>query len=231
MWEVGGRRPGAETAEPEVVPPLAEGVPELQQAGAHAAPVVPAERLLPDLLPGVVGENPVVVGGGDGVLPRRAGVPPGGGGDAPCMWRLVRCGTSVPHWHSSAASWWRRGIRLPSATASHPTRSPLQLSSSWRITAARSVGSMRSKGPRMSPSQDRASSYTGTPVLKCATVSRAGPPSRGSYQMVAVSRPHACISVAWSTLAAWRTVQGEDGRSDEQGHVPTPPRLWLQGRL
>ena len=25
MWEVGGRRPGAEMAEPEVVPPLSEG--------------------------------------------------------------------------------------------------------------------------------------------------------------------------------------------------------------
>ena len=37
--------------------------------------------------------------------------------------------------------------RLPSATASHPTRSPSQLSSSWRSAAARSVGSMRSKGP------------------------------------------------------------------------------------
>ena len=80
MWEVGWRRPGAETAEPEVVPPLAEGVPELQQAGADAAPVVPAERLLPDLLPRVVGENPVVVEGGDEVIPRQAGVPPGGGG-------------------------------------------------------------------------------------------------------------------------------------------------------
>ena len=78
MWEVGGRRPGAVTAEPEFVPPLAEGVPELQQAGADAAPVVPAERFLPDLLPRVVGENPVVVEGGDEVIPRQAGVPLGG---------------------------------------------------------------------------------------------------------------------------------------------------------
>ena len=79
MWEAGGRRPGAETAEPGVVLPLAEGVPELQQAGADAAPVVPAERLLPDLLPRVVGETPVVVEGGDEVIPRRAGVPRWGG--------------------------------------------------------------------------------------------------------------------------------------------------------
>ena len=79
VWEVGGRRPRAETAEPDVVPPLAEGVPELQQAGADAAAVVPAERLLPDLLPPVVGEDPVVVEGGDEVIPRRAGVSPGGG--------------------------------------------------------------------------------------------------------------------------------------------------------
>ena len=79
VWEVGGRRPGAEMAEPEVVPPLLEGVPNLQQAGADAAPVVPAELLLLDLPPRVVGENPVIVEGGDEVIPRRAGVPPGGG--------------------------------------------------------------------------------------------------------------------------------------------------------
>ena len=79
MWKVGGRRPGAETAEPEVVRPLAEGVPELQQAVADAALVVPAEHLPPDLLPCVVGEDAVVVEGGDEVIPCRAGVSPGGG--------------------------------------------------------------------------------------------------------------------------------------------------------
>ena len=66
-------------AEPEVVPPLSEGVHDLQQAGADAAPVVPAERLLLDLPPRVVGENPVVVEGGDEVVLRRAGVPLAGG--------------------------------------------------------------------------------------------------------------------------------------------------------
>ena len=79
MWEVGGWRPRAEMAEPEVLPPLSKGVPDLQQAGADAAPVVSAERLLLDLPPHVVGENPVVVEGGDEVIPRRAGVHPGGG--------------------------------------------------------------------------------------------------------------------------------------------------------
>ena len=79
MWEVGGWRPGANTAEPEVVTPLAEGVLELQEPGADAAPLIPVEPLLPDLLPRVVGENPVVAEGGDEVIPRRAGVPPGGG--------------------------------------------------------------------------------------------------------------------------------------------------------
>ena len=66
-------------AEPEVVPPLSEGVPDLQQAGADAAPVVPAERLPLDLPPRVVGENPVVVEGGNEVVPRWAGVPLGRG--------------------------------------------------------------------------------------------------------------------------------------------------------
>ena len=79
VWEVGERRPGAETADPESSDPLAEGVPELQQAGADAAPVVPAERLLPDLLPCVVGENPLLVEGGDEASPRRTGVPLGVG--------------------------------------------------------------------------------------------------------------------------------------------------------
>ena len=77
-WQVcgrwGGQQPGAETAEPEVVPPLAEGVPELQQADADTAPVIPAERLLPDLLPRVVRGD-----GGDEVIPRRAGMSLGGG--------------------------------------------------------------------------------------------------------------------------------------------------------
>ena len=79
VWEVGGRHPGVEMAEPEVVPPLSEGVLDLQQTGANAAPVVPAERLPLDPLPRVVGENPVVLEGGDEVVPRRAGVPLGGG--------------------------------------------------------------------------------------------------------------------------------------------------------
>ena len=63
----------------------------------------------------------------------------------------------------------------------------------------------------MSPSRDRASSYTGPPVLKCATVSWAAPPSGGSHRMAAASRPHVCISVAQSTLAVWRTMWGGMG--------------------
>ena len=66
-------------AEPEVVPPLSEGVPDLHQAGADAAPVVPSERLPLDLPPRVVRENPVVLEGGDEVVACRAGMPLGGG--------------------------------------------------------------------------------------------------------------------------------------------------------
>ena len=73
MREVGGRRPGVRTAEPEVIPPLAKGVPELQRAGADTASVVPADHFLPDLSPGVVGEDPVVVKGCNEVISRRAG--------------------------------------------------------------------------------------------------------------------------------------------------------------
>ena len=91
---------------------------------------------------------------------------------------------------------------MPSATASHPTRSPSQPSSSWRSAAARSVGSMRGKGPWVSPSRDKESSYPGPLVLKCATASRAAPSSGGCHHTVAVSCPHLRISVARSTLAA-----------------------------
>ena len=47
-----------EAAEPEIVPQWAKGASELRQASADAAPVVSAERLLPDRLPSVVGEYP-----------------------------------------------------------------------------------------------------------------------------------------------------------------------------
>ena len=42
---------------------MSEGAPDLQQAGADAAPVVPTERFLSDRLPCVVGEYPLVVEG------------------------------------------------------------------------------------------------------------------------------------------------------------------------
>ena len=95
------------------------------------------------------------------------------------MRRLMGWGASVSRWHPFAASRWRRASRVPSATASHPTRSPLQPSSSWRSAAAMSVGSVMSKGPWVSPSRDRASSYTRPPALKCATASWAAPSSWG----------------------------------------------------
>ena len=91
---------------------------------------------------------------------------------------------------------------MPSTTASHPTRSPSQLSSSWRSAAAMPVGSMRSRGPWVSPNRDTASSYTGPPALKCATVSWAAPSSGGCDRAVAAGCPHVRISVARSTLAA-----------------------------
>ena len=83
----------------------------------------------------------------------------------------------------------------------------------------------------MSPSRDRASSYTGPPYLRCATVSRGALPFRGSHWTVPASRPHVCISVAQSTLVVLRTMPGGEGRSDERGQVPTPPHVLLRGRL
>ena len=72
--EVGGRRPGVGSVEPAIIPALTEGVPELQQAGADAATVVSNERLLPDCLPRVRTEHPMVVECRDEVIPLRARV-------------------------------------------------------------------------------------------------------------------------------------------------------------
>ena len=113
--------------------------------------------------------------------------------------------------------------RVPSATASHPTRSPSQPSSSWRSAAAMSVGSMRSKGPWVSPSQDRASSYTAPPALKCATASRVAPSSGGCHRTVAVACPRLRIPVARSTLAARRTMRGGTGVLTSEEPSPVHP--------
>ena len=61
--EVEGRGPGVEAAEPEIVPLLVEGASELQQAVADAAPVVSAQRLLPNRLPCIIRDYSVVVEG------------------------------------------------------------------------------------------------------------------------------------------------------------------------
>ena len=74
VWEVGGRVPGIEAAEAEIVPPLAKKALELQHAGADVVPVVSAERFLSDCPPCVIMENPVVVEGRYEVIPLRAGV-------------------------------------------------------------------------------------------------------------------------------------------------------------
>ena len=122
---------------------------------------------------------------------------------------------------------------MPSAMAFDFTLSPSQLSNSRRSAAARSVGSMRSRGPRLSPSRDRASSYVGPPSLKFGTVSRVAPPSGGSHRTVAAWRPHVSISVARSTLAVWSTRRGGRGAqmSVPSSPPPSPPQVWLRGRL
>ena len=112
---------------------------------------------------------------------------------------------------------------MPPAIAPHPTLSPSQLSSSRRSAAARSVGSMRSRGRGMSASRDRASLYVGPSSLKCATVSWVAPPFGGSHRMVAASRPYVCISVAPSTLAAWSTRRGGRGARMSEDTSPLDP--------
>ena len=118
---------------------------------------------------------------------------------------------------------------MPSAIASRPTLSRSQLSSSRRSAAARSVGSMRSRGPRMSPSQDRASLYVGHPSLKRATLSRMAPPSGGSHQMVTASHP--CVYLrGLEHVGGVEYEAGGEGRTDVRGHIATPPHVWPRGR-
>ena len=93
--------------------------------GRDVAPVVPAERLPLDLPPRVVRENLVVVEGGDEVVPRRAGVPLGGGchidvapGElgrqrTPLATRLRRPGGGGPVAHTPLAA--RRSRPAPGA--------------------------------------------------------------------------------------------------------------------
>ena len=83
----------------------------------------------------------------------------------------------------------------------------------------------------MSHSRDRASSYTGPPFLKCATVSRAGPPSRGEPgDGGRVTSPFVYLRCLEHVGGVEDDAEGE-GRSDEREHVPTPTLSWLRSRL
>ena len=70
---------------------------------------------------------------------------------------------------------------------------------------------MRSRGPGMSPSRDRVSSYVGPAFVKCATVSLVPPSSGGNHWTVAVSHLHVRISATRSMLAVWSRSQGGRG--------------------
>ena len=61
VQEVGGGGPPVESAEPDIIPALAEGVPELQQAGPDTAPVTSAQHVLPEWLPRVCRAQLMVV--------------------------------------------------------------------------------------------------------------------------------------------------------------------------
>ena len=187
-------------AEPEVVPPLSEGVPDLQQAGADAALVVPAERLSLDLPPRVVGENPVVVEGSDEVVQRRAGVPLGGG-----------C-----HVHVAPGEVGRQRIPLAPVVGVSleegqqgairdclPSHS--QPFAGVQILAQRGCnvdGEQDEQGPLGVAQPGQGVVVYRSPALKCATVSWAAPSSGGCHRTVAAACPHLRISVARSTLAA-----------------------------
>ena len=73
VQEVGGRGPGAESAEPEIIPVPTTGVQKLHQADADVAPVVYAKHLHLDDLPRVRANHPMVVECHNEFIPLRAG--------------------------------------------------------------------------------------------------------------------------------------------------------------
>ena len=84
---------------------------------------------------------------------------------------------------------------------------------------------MGSRGPGRSASRVRASSYVGPPFLKCATVSRVPPSSRGSHRTAAASHYHARISAAPSMLGVCRRAGGARGIQRSEDTSPRHP-VW-----
>ena len=80
----------------------------------------------------------------------------------------------------------------------------------------------------MLPSRNGASSYVGPSSSKCATVSRVAPASGGSHGG-RVAPP--CVYLrGLEHMGGVEHEAGGEGRPDEKGHIPTPPRLWPRGR-
>ena len=187
---VGGGRPhargrgGRATGHPIVG---GEGASEPPQTGADAAPVVSVERIRPVCPPCIIRDNPQVVEGRYDIIQLRAGVPLGG-----CHMGVMA--GERAHQHPSAAPRFRRSSKMLSGTAFQPILSPSWPSCYWRSAVVGSVGSMRTRRPGRSPSEDRASSYVSPPFLQLAAVSLMSPSSGENHQMVAALRPHARIS-------------------------------------
>ena len=137
----------------------------------------------------------------------RIGVTPGGVGHKSVPSASI-CGVLVDEGQQGVV-----GDRLQS----HP--SLCQLSSSRRSAAAR----LGSRGPGRSPIRDRASSYVGPPLLKCATMSRVPPSPGGNHRTVAALRPHARIPPARSMLGVCSTSRGGGAPREARTRRPATP--------
>ena len=140
----------------------------------------------------------MVAEGGDEVVPRRVGVPLGGArhvhvapGEVERQRVPVAPVRGVPVEEAS---------RVPSATASHPTRSPSQPSSSG-ARGCDTGGEHEEQGPLGVAQPGQGVVVYWPPSFEVRHGEVGGPVLWGCHRTVAAACPHVRISVARSTLA------------------------------
>ena len=136
----------------------------------------------------------MVVEGGDEVIPRRAGVPPGGG----CHIRVAPGELG----HSSAPLALVRGFPVEEGQQAAvrdclpPYPQPFAAVQLLAQRGCKVGGEHEEQGPQNVAQLGQGVVLHRPPFLKCATVSWAAPPPGGSHQIVAASRRHVCVSLA-----------------------------------
>ena len=226
--EVGGRGPGVKAAEPEIVPTLAKGAPELEQAGADAAPVVLTEGFLSDRLPCVFGEYPAVVEGRNQVIAHRAGVP---------LWGRHIGVTPAEPGHKSVPQASFNGApsgEVQQGVVRNHLRPHLQLVAAVQLPAQRGgkfggeheeQGSWNVAQPAQAVIVCRPQFFEMCHSKPGAPVLRREPPDNGC-----VASP--CVYLCGSEyVGGVRDEAGGEGCPEERGHIASPPRIGFWGRL